>query len=125
MANPSRAKGTKWEVELVPILRDLFGDHVHRSPLTGTQDYGDFVNTPWLIEAKNTHAPRFLEWCATAARKTGGLAWAVIWKGDRRKGLGPYVTVPLEHYVELCRAWVAFWEENPSVDPDDEIGGLV
>lgn len=101
MANPSRAKGTKWETELLPWLRRWFGVHVDRAPLKGTQDKGDFIGVPYLHEAKAVEQPRFLEWARSCQRKAGGGAWVVLWKGDRRKGLEPLVVMPLSLYDQL------------------------
>jgi hypothetical protein len=99
-----RAKGTGWEVELLPRLRALFGPQVERAPLKGTQDKGDFVGVPFLIEAKKTEVPRFLEWARTAKKKTLNGKWTIIWSGDRRKGEGPYVLLPFWFYEEIVHA---------------------
>lgn len=102
----ARVKGTSWEVELLPRLRLLFGSHVERAPLKGTADKGDFTGVPWLVEAKNTIRPNFLEWARTARKKVGDRFW-VVWKGDRRTpGNGPYVLMPLELAEELAEAWM-------------------
>jgi hypothetical protein len=98
-----RAKGTGWEVELLPHLRTVFGSQVERAPLKGVQDKGDFVGVPYLIEAKKTEVPRFLDWARTARKKVGaGNWWAIIWSGDRRKGEGPYVLLPLGMFLTLA-----------------------
>jgi hypothetical protein len=96
----ARQKGTAWESELLPKLRDLFGQQVERAPLRGVNDKGDFVGVPWLHEAKHVAVPRFQEWARTAAKKDDD--WVVIWKGDARKsGHGPYVLMPLHLYEAL------------------------
>lgn len=97
----ARSKGTGWEVELLPLLRLVFGPQVERAPLKGTQDKGDFTGVPWLHEAKKTDVPHFLQWAKTAQKKVGA-RWAVIWSGDRRKGDGPFVLLPLDHYLALA-----------------------
>jgi len=103
----ARQKGTQFEVELLPLMRSLFGESVTRSPLQGFNDHGDFTNVPFLIEAKNHLLPKFQEWARTCEKKD--VNWAIIWKGDRRKGSGqgPYVMMPLDMFERLCRA-VAF-----------------
>lgn len=108
MSNPSRAKGTKWEVILLGRLREVFGPSVHRAPLRGTHDAGDYVGAPILIEAKSTKRPSFLEWARVAARATthhelGPGAFVVVWHGDLRRGEGPYALMPLEYWLELER----------------------
>lgn len=98
----SRAKGTHWEVELLPLLRELFGPQVERYGTTkGINDQGDFSGCPWLHEAKKTDAPHFLLWAKQAQKKAPD--WAILWSGDRRKGDGPYVTIPLHLYERLVR----------------------
>lgn len=93
----ARAKGTGWETELLPLLRIVFGPQVERAPLKGAADHGDFTGVPFLIEAKKTETPRFLEWARTAKKKNGNEPFWIVWAGDRRKGEGPYVLMPLEH----------------------------
>lgn len=94
----ARAKGTKWESELVPILRGLYGPQVDRAPLKGAADRGDFVGVPFQHEAKNTQKPLFLQWARTAAKKTHH--WAILWSGDRRTADGgPYVLMPMHTFM--------------------------
>lgn len=102
MANPARSKGTSWEVELLPLLRSVFGEHVERSPLKGTADDGDFTGCDGLlVEAKKTDVPHFLQWAKTAAKKRPDGDWRIVWSGDRRKGDGPYVLLPLGEWAYL------------------------
>lgn len=100
----ARQKGTAWETELLPRLRQLFGETVNRAPLRGVHDAGDFINVPWLHEAKNTIKPLFQTWARICERKTGD-RWVIIWKGDRRQtsGNGPYVLMPLTHYERIVK----------------------
>jgi hypothetical protein len=109
MSNPSRAKGTAWEVELLDRLRDTFGPDVHRAPLRGTHDAGDYVGTPVVVEAKSTKVPKFLEWARTCvkacAHHSSGLPfWVIAWHGDRRKNEGPFVMMSLDYWLTLERA---------------------
>lgn len=101
----ARQKGTAGENFFLGHLRAVFGDHVERAPLKGVLDHGDFIGVPYLHEAKNTQRPNFLEWARIARKKAAGEPWAVLWKGDLRKGDGPYVLVPLEHYDAMATAW--------------------
>jgi len=99
----ARAKGTGWEVELLPLLQRLFGEHVGRRGTTlGSGDDGDFSGVPWLHEAKKTDVPHFLQWAKIANRKSPN-QWAVLWSGDRRRGDGPYVLLPLALYERLVK----------------------
>mgnify|MGYP000111981858 CR=1 FL=1 len=101
----ARAKGTVGENFFLETLRRVFGSDVERAPLKGVLDHGDYVNVPWLHEAKNTAKPLFLKWARQAtekaARSTGH--WVVMWKGDLRKNEGPYVLMPLYTYELLAR----------------------
>lgn len=99
----ARAKGTAYEVELLPILRAFFGPQVERAPLKGVQDQGDFTGVPYLHEAKNHLVPHFVEWARVAQRKSPG-NWVILWSGgDRRKTTSPgqLVTMPLIKYLDL------------------------
>jgi hypothetical protein len=110
----ARQKGTAGENFFLERLRLLFGPAVERAPLKGVQDYGDFVNVPWLHEAKNTAKPLFLEWARKCTAKAGK-EWVILWKGDLRKpGNGPYVLMPIEKYEKLC---MTPWPP-PSAHPD-------
>lgn len=106
----SRAKGTRWEVELLARLRDVFGSDVHRAPLRGIHDAGDFVGTPMVVEAKSTASPRLTAWavtCIKAAkhhRDSVGdtvVPWVIAWHGDRVQGEGPVVVMTLDYWLEL------------------------
>ena len=96
-----RQKGTGWEVELLPHLRRMFGESVQRRGTTlGNSDDGDYSGVPFLLEAKKTDVPHFLQWAKQANRKSPN-QWAILWAGDRRRGDGPYVMLPLELFERL------------------------
>jgi len=99
----ARAKGTRWETELLTRLRAVW-PHAERAPLRGSNDRGDYTAcNQWLLEAKSTTTPRFLEWARTARRKAAGDPWAVLWHGDRRSDLGqPLVLVDLDTFLDLA-----------------------
>lgn len=105
----SRAKGTRWEVELLARLRDVFGPDVHRAPLRGIHDAGDFVGTPMVVEAKSTASPRLTAWAVTCIKAAkyhrdaaGGMVpWVIAWHGDRVQGEGPVVVLTLDYWLEL------------------------
>ena len=111
MANSARAKGTRWETELLEPLRALFGPQVERAPLKGEADAGDFTGVPWLHEAKSTKVPRFLDWARTATAKArrdnpADPSWVILWHGDRRaKDLGPCALMPLALYERITAGW--------------------
>lgn len=97
----SKQKGTNFETELLPLLRDVFGPQVERAPLKGINDLGDFTGLPGglLVEAKKTDVPHFLQWAKTCNKKA--VDWAIVWSGDRRKGDGPFVMISLDYYLAL------------------------
>lgn len=108
----SRAKGTRWESELLVRLRDVFGPDVHRAPLRGTHDAGDYVGLPMVVEAKSTASPRLTAWavtCIKAARfhrdAVNGtvVPWVIAWHGDRVQGEGPVAVLTLDYWLELER----------------------
>jgi hypothetical protein len=101
-----RAKGTAWETELLPRLRAIYGPDIHRAPLRGIHDNGDYVGTPFLHEAKNQQMPHFLQWAREARGKAGAGEWVVIYKGDSRTMDGkPLVLMDLALYEQLAKAW--------------------
>lgn len=103
MSNPARRKGTAGENFFLEHVRELHGNHVERAPLKGLHDYGDFVGTPWLVEAKSTVKPLFLAWARICRKKAGDL-WILMWTGDKRTKDGkPLVLMPLEMYKALVK----------------------
>lgn len=100
----ARSKGTSWESELLPLLRETFGPQVERAPLRGINDLGDFTGLPGdlILEAKKTDVPHYLQWAKICNKKAK--RWAILWSGDRRRGDGPFVMLPLDHYLELAYA---------------------
>lgn len=109
----ARAKGTAGENYFLARLRVLFGANVERAPLKGTQDHGDYVNVPWLHEAKNTAKPLFQKWARVCEAKAGW-NWVLLWKGDLRKNEGPYVLMPIEKYESLVRGDHDEWRDLAS-----------
>ncbi len=99
----ARQKGTRWETELLQHLRTIW-PHAERAPLRGAADRGDFTScNQWLLEAKSTTVPRFLEWARACRRKAAGNPWAILWHGDRRGPDGqPLVLLQLEHFLALA-----------------------
>lgn len=98
----ARAKGSGWETELKERHLSTVWPTVERAPLRGTNDFGDFVNVDGLlIEAKKVDSPRFLEWARKAKGKAGEFGWRIVWSGDRRRGDGPYVMLPLRDWLDL------------------------
>jgi len=86
-----------------------------RVRLKGINDYGDFLGTPWLIEAKKRKRifGEIWGWILTAITKTrwneihhglekDTLPWAVVFAQDKRQLPGiDLVVVPAWHYCDL------------------------
>lgn len=118
MVNPSRIKGTVWETELLPALKEAFGEQVERAPLKGVLDCGDYAGVPFLVEAKSTKVPKFLEWArvarAKANRHRGSKWWAICWHGDRRIDGLELAILPLDMFLELAESWY-----HQGLEPED------
>lgn len=85
--------------------------------LKGVNDYGDFINVPWLIEAKwrKKIGGQIWDWILTAAAKVrwneshwrlpgNTLPWVIVMAQDKRKK--PHVdlaVVPAWHYFDLLQ----------------------
>ena len=69
MANPSKAKGTRWETEVVRFLQEA-GHPAHRRPQQGAKDVGDIGGVPgWTLEAKSVKEIRLAEFLDQANRE--------------------------------------------------------
>lgn len=79
----SKAKGTRWESELVGYLRANGVPHAERRALAGTLDRGDIAGIPGVvIEAKSAARLDLAGWLAEAEQErandhaTHGIVWA-------------------------------------------------
>lgn len=83
MSNPSRRKGTAWEVAVADFFnaRQTFGTTVFRAPLWGAADKGDLVNTgPFTVQCKAVKAidlARFTDE-VEEQRQNGSQRWGVV-----------------------------------------------
>lgn len=110
----ARQKGTAGENHFLAVLRQVW-PWAERAPLKGINDHGDYVNVPWLHEAKNVNVPRFLQWARVARKKAAGGRWAILWQGDRRTEDGqPLVFMSPELYTELTGLWQDRYHYVPS-----------
>jgi len=68
---------------------------------------GDIRNTPMVLEAKNHKAMALSEWCkqAEVSGKKANKLWAVIHKRARTGTNKSYVTMELEQFVVLLKAY--------------------
>lgn len=107
----ARQKGTQYENHVRDTyLRGIWPD-VERSPLMGTYDWGDFINTSgWCIEARNRARWDIPGWIRgiygrfrtrKAALQT---PWCIVFKADKRSDLKEdYVVAPAWLFFELVR----------------------
>lgn len=104
MSNPSKAKGTRMETQVVEYLTH-HGVPCERRALAGAQDKGDIAGVPgWVLEVKNHRSMALANWCTEAERERLAAAegyWAVIHKRYRRGIADAYVTVSLETFAKL------------------------
>ncbi len=104
--NPSKEKGSRFEVEVVEYLRANGFPHVERRAMRGIRDTGDVSGLPgWVLELKNCRAMSLGEWVAEAekeAKNAGfGAFWAVVHKRRQKSAAGAYVTLSLATFAEL------------------------
>jgi len=119
--NRPRQKGTRGENYFLAHLRTVW-PAAERAPLRGTLDRGDYVNVPFLIEAKNTERPLFKQWVRVLRVKAGGSdRWVLVWKGDARTADGqPIMIIDFHFGMELLAMWQGTLEnfsQNPTSTP--------
>jgi hypothetical protein len=99
MSNPSKAKGTSFEVSLLPVLQEKYPDASRRAA-EGKNDKGDF-NLPgedrYVIEAKCRTQMSLPQWIreAEAEAKNAGVLYGVVI--SKRKGTAD----PNQQYVHM------------------------
>ena len=106
LMSKARQKGTSFETAIVNFLNENGFPDAER---WGSSDMalGDIRNTPMVLEAKNHKAMALSEWCKQA-ELSGSKAkklWAVIHKRTRTGTSKSYVTMELEQFVILLKAY--------------------
>jgi hypothetical protein len=105
VSNPSKRKGTLFEVAVVEFLRENGFPHAERRALRGVNDAGDIAGVVgWTIEAKNHKAMDLGDWCKQAAAEAvnaGGSRWAVVHKRRQHSTAEAFVTIPLREFCDL------------------------
>jgi Holliday junction resolvase len=102
----ARAKGTKFETDIVNFLKENGYPDAERWG-SSNMDLGDIRGVPMVLEAKDHKSMTLAEWCkqaAVSAVKANKL-WAVIHKRARKGTREAYVTMSLEQFVVLMRAY--------------------
>jgi len=106
MANPSKKKGTEYEVfVLEKILRPIWPHAVRVSNTLGRNDRGDFFSgtDSWVVEAKKWDAWALPAWIRVVRKKAGSRPWCIITAQDRRKLPGDYVVMPAQQWSDMMR----------------------
>lgn len=107
MANPSKAKGTDFEVMCLPLLRTVWPEAERRAQ-QGNNDKGDYHlpgEKRFIIEAKNRTTMALQQWLreAGAEAKNAGVPYGVVLhkrKGSRQPG-EQFVTMTLDTFLGL------------------------
>lgn len=89
MSNPSKARGTRWESDIVTYLAAHGFPHVERRTLSGAKDRGDIAGIPGVvIEAKSQNRHSFAEWLdeARAETENANADLGIVWAKRRGKG---------------------------------------
>lgn len=108
MANPSKAKGTDFEVNQVLPALVAYWPEAERRAQSGSQDRGDFHipgEKRFIIEAKNRTQLALPKWLreAEVEAKNAGVPYGVVChkrKGTRVPG-EQYVTMTLDTFLGL------------------------
>ncbi|WP_432118508.1 hypothetical protein [Streptomyces sp. bgisy032] len=95
MANPSKARGTRWESAIRDYLNGVLGySHptdwrlVKRQAQEGAKDVGDLHAWPFILEAKDVKSPAVPTWLrqAEAEAVNAGFPYGVVIHKVRGKG---------------------------------------
>jgi len=108
MTNPSKARGTRWEVAVAAYLRASGFDEVHRLALTGEHDAGDLhvdgVPVAWECRDRNRLTLSENVDDAVSRAKAKGSKWGVTVMKRRGRPTGDaYVAMTLETFVRLLK----------------------
>lgn len=106
--NASKAKGTKWESEIVRCLVAAGWPHAERRALNGAVDKGDISGIPGVvIEAKNENRVSLASWVDEAEAEGANAAAyvSVVWAHRKGKALAGdgYVIMTGHQFTELLR----------------------
>lgn len=110
MANPNKAKGTRWESEVRDFLKqEQCLDHARRIAQTGTLDVGDIHVEPFVIQAKNQKAFDLSKWVADAevqAERAGMPYGVAVVKAPRKPTERGYVVMSLGTFRSMAADFI-------------------
>ena len=105
MANPSKRKGSSFEVAVADYLKENGFPYAERRALRGTDDRGDIAGVVgWVLEAKNCKLTELGPWMNEAkheASNDGVARYAVVHKRRQHSTGESFVTLPLRLFAEL------------------------
>ena len=108
MTNRSKAKGTRFESDVVEFLQANGYPHAERRALAGNVDKGDItgIGPDWVIECKSVATIKLAEFVdeAEAERVNAGAKYGVAVVKRRGKNVAKaYAVMDLDKFVELMR----------------------
>lgn len=105
MANPNKAKGTKWETDVVRYLRDQ-GIPARRNAQHGLKDIGDIWFPDFTIEAKD-HAKidlaSFVDQSTRESDSAGTSFGVAVVKRRNKNVKHGYAVMDLETFTRLAK----------------------
>ena len=105
-ANPSKARGTRWESEVVKYLRPNGFPAARRNVQTGSKDIGDIGGVPYFaLEAKDTQKHTLSDFVKQANREAenAGVPWgAAVIKKRHHPTAEAYVVMDLATFAEVA-----------------------
>lgn len=117
MANPSKARGTRYENEVLDLVREIWPDADRAKTNNPTCDIvGTDLNA---LECKHRKTWSIPEWVRKIREK--GPQWALfIGDGDRRRAssAGDIVVFSREFAIELLDLWADWQRGILTIDPE-------
>lgn len=107
MSNPSKAKGTRWEVRLRDHFRANGAPHCERLAQGGSQDRGDLTGLPGVvIEAKAYKQMHLAEWqdeLRVEMRNADAPVGAVLIPRRNHPTANGYAVLPIDVFTLLLQ----------------------
>jgi len=106
VTNPSKKKGSAWEVRLVSYLNEHGFPLAERRVQAGALDKGDIAGLPFVIEAKNCKAITLSAWMDEAekeAKAAGTPRFAVVFPRRSHVTAKAFAVIPLWLLAELMQ----------------------
>ncbi len=110
MSNPSKAKGTKAENEIVALLHAVGLEDAHRTE-AGKESWDIRGVGDWVIEVKYRKRWDLFKWIRAIRHVAGEHPWAIFAiHGDRRTAdgaeVGAVMIVDADFGAELMKHWI-------------------